>query len=54
MNERKETGSLPEPRTLFVCQKCGEEVGEGEQDHRGRHPSCGGTLDPVGECDDDA
>jgi hypothetical protein len=38
------------PRMLYVCQKCGDEVGEGEQDHRGRHPICGGTLDPVGEC----
>ncbi len=40
-------------RILYVCKKCGEEVGEGEQDHNGRHPYCGGELDPVGEVDDE-
>ena len=40
-------------RTLYACQKCGEEVGDGEQDYRGRHAYCGGTLDPIGEIDDD-
>ena len=40
-------------RTLYVCQKCGDEVGEGEQDYRGRHPNCGGQLDPIGECPED-
>jgi hypothetical protein len=41
-------------RTLFVCDKCGEEVGDGEQDHNGRHPICGGSLSPIGECADDS
>lgn len=40
-------------RLLYACQKCGEEVGDGEQDHSGRHAICGGTLDPIGECDDE-
>jgi len=40
-------------RTLYVCRRCGEEVGEGEQDHNNRHPNCGGSLDPIGVCDDD-
>lgn len=40
-------------RTLYVCQACGEEVGEGEQDRNRRHAYCGGTLDPVGEIEDD-
>lgn len=40
-------------RTLYACQKCGEEVGEGEQDYRGRHQNCGGSLDPIGECNDE-
>ncbi len=39
-------------RTLYVCQKYGDEVGEGEQDRYGRHQNCGGTLDPVGEVDE--
>ena len=44
--------SEEQKRPLYVCQKCGEEVGEGEQDHRGRHPICGGQLDQIGYCDD--
>jgi hypothetical protein len=40
-------------RTLFACQRCGEEVGDGEQDHNGRHQNCGGALDPVGEVPED-
>ena len=40
-------------RTLYTCQKCGEPVGEGEQDRNGRHAYCGGELVPTGECDPD-
>lgn len=40
-------------RTLFVCQRCGEEVGDGEQDHNRRHQNCGGALDPNGEVPED-
>lgn len=36
-------------RALFVCQRCGAEVGDGEQDRDGCHPYCGGPLDPIGE-----
>lgn len=46
-------GLLSQPgRTLFACQKCGEEVGDGE-DHNGRHANCGGSLDPIGEVPED-
>lgn len=38
-------------RLLYSCQKCAEEVGEGE-DNNGRHPYCGGELDPIGETED--
>lgn len=34
-------------RTLYACQGCGLEVGEGEQE-RERCPDCGGELDPIG------
>ena len=41
-------------RTLYACQKCGEEVGEGEKDINGRCPYClSWSLDPIGVCDDD-
>jgi hypothetical protein len=40
-------------RILFSCQRCGEEVGEGEQDRNGKHAYCGGTIDPIGECMED-
>jgi hypothetical protein len=40
-------------RILYTCQKCGAEVGEGEGDHNGRHPYCGGQLDPMGSCPED-
>jgi hypothetical protein len=40
-------------RTLFVCQRCGEEVGDGEQDHNRHHQNCGGALDPNGEVPED-
>jgi hypothetical protein len=40
-------------RTLFSCQKCGDLVGDGEQDHNNRHPNCGGALDPMGEVPED-
>jgi hypothetical protein len=39
---------------LYVCQRCGEEVGEGEAtDYHGRHAYCGGQLDPAGAIDVD-
>lgn len=38
---------------LYVCQRCGEEVGEGEEDVNGRHPYCGGELDPAGEVEEE-
>jgi hypothetical protein len=41
------------PRILYACQRCGEEVGEREQDHRCRHQNCGGQLDPIGACEPD-
>jgi hypothetical protein len=39
-------------RALYVCQKCGQEVGEGEKDSHHRHAYCGGSLDPNGEYDE--
>jgi hypothetical protein len=44
---------MTQQRILYTCQKCGEEVGEGEQDLHGRHAICGGSLDPNGICEDD-
>jgi hypothetical protein len=41
------------PRILYACQRCGEEVGEGEQSN-GRCPFCNcPALDPIGECEED-
>jgi len=40
--------SLPVP--LYVCQRCGDELGEGEETSQGRCP-CGGSLDPNGATD---
>jgi len=38
------------PRTLYVCQSCGEEFGEGEQDNE-RCPHCHvGEGAPNGVC----
>ena len=40
-------------RILFVCDSCGEEVGDGEQNN-GCCPHCGGrSLSPNGWCDDE-
>lgn len=44
----------PQPRTLYVCRQCKEDVAEGEQDN-GACPHCGSeTLIPYGECDEDS
>lgn len=40
-------------RTLYMCQKCGEEFGEGEQNN-GMCPHCmKGQGDPIGCCEGD-
>jgi hypothetical protein len=34
---------------LYMCQRCGAEVGAGEEESFGRCPACGGrSLDPIG------
>lgn len=45
--------AVSELRTMYVCQKCGDEADTGEMDHRGKHVNCGGQLDPNGYCPED-
>jgi hypothetical protein len=39
-------------RTLYACQRCGAEYGEGEED-RGRSPCCLAEGDPIGTLEDE-
>lgn len=42
------------PRTLYACQHCGKEFGDGEETHHGRCPNCNiGIGDPIGTIEDD-
>lgn len=52
---KKEREGQQNTRTLYACQSCGEEFGDGEAIGVGRCPHCHkGIGDPIGTIEDDA
>lgn len=52
--ENKKIETKPKARTLYACQSCGEEFGDGEETMDGRCPHCNkGIGDPIGTIEED-